>query len=275
MQVINKKSIPLPEKFKELHGYTILHLSDLHLKKRTKLFDTYFDEISKVETDIICITGDIIDNKEGINTAAHYLPKLNHRHGFYACLGNHDEYKLSYHHGILNKLGLPLKLKKHDITPFEQVLSNAGVTLLRNEFFQFENNGERIQIYGAYYPIEMYFLKEKFSRKHAEVDQIIQYLQKQDGYKILLSHSPDIVTALPKETLNLMLSGHTHGGFVQIPNYGPLLYLSKAQRIINTGIYALQDYQIHVSNGMISSKLIPRIGTKAEATILTLTYGSD
>ena len=72
-----------------------------------------------------------------------------------------------------------------------------------------------------------------------------------------------------------MLSGHTHGGFVQIPNYGPLLYLSKTQRVINTGVYSLRDYQIHVSNGMIKSKFIPRIGTKAEATVLKLTLNDN
>ncbi len=275
MPRIVQQTLPLPSACGELDGFTILHLSDLHLKKKTKGNDRFFQELAQQEVDIVAVTGDIIDNDNGIQPATEYLGMLKHRYGLFCCIGNHDEYDLKPYHGFLYKLGfLSLSnLQKNNFKALEEGIQKIGGRFLKDEFFTLETDRGNVQLYGVHPPLTMFFEKNAIRSQSPLIRTLKKELKekrKEETYTIFLTHTPDFASVIPRGLIDLLLAGHTHGGIIRLPGVGPLLYMSRTQRIISQGLYSFQDYTIHVSPGLSDNKPLPRFGTESEATLLTL-----
>ncbi len=237
--------------------------------------DNFFKRASQQEVDIVAVTGDIIDTNKGIEPAVEYFSMLKHRYGIFCCTGNHDDYCFKPHHGMLYSLGLLTleKVKRNNCKALQEGLEKIGGKFLRNEFFSLQTEKGDIEIYGIHPPIEVFFEKNIIRSQAPFVLEMKEQLKKQKKrkhYTIFLTHTPDFATVINRGYIDLFLAGHTHGGIIRHPKSGPLLYMSRIQRIISQGIYAFQDYTIHVNPGLSDNKPIPRIGTKSEASILKL-----
>lgn len=111
--------------------------------------------------------------------------------------------------------------------------------------------------------------------------RVVDRLERRDGdeVRILVAHPPDIVLALPRSSrIDLVVAGHTHGGQVVVPGFGPPVTLSSVPRAVAAGgLHTLDGRRIYVSRGVGMERVqAPRLRLfcPPEISVLTLTSGS-
>lgn len=183
----------IPDAF---HGYRILQISDLHNANFGKNNETLIRTISDAKPDMIVITGDIVDShRTDYEHAIHVAEAAAEIAPTYYVPGNHEA-----------RIGSFGKLS--------QLLSDAGVTVLRNQLIRINRDGQHFYIIGLE--------DQTFTlRQHAETLEVIKGLSPTDSpYIILLSHRPELFNVYVKSNVDLVLSGHAHGGQFRIPFIG-------------------------------------------------------
>lgn len=247
----------LPSSFR---GLKIIQLSDLHAS--SIVGNDLFREASKTameaKPDIIFLTGDFVTgatkflsgdigefNKRHLEECVAALSGLTAPMGIYGVLGNHDFWS-----------GKPAV---DSITKaFEDALN---VKWLRNESVRLEKGGGSIDLLG----IDDYWEpSSSLSGAYRGLDE--------KNIKILLSHNPDINEEIEASGLriDLVLSGHTHGGQVVVPFVGQPVMPSKFGQKYRAGLVRDGSRQTYVSRG-IGHLLFPiRINCPPEVTLLRL-----
>lgn len=86
---------------------------------------------------------------------------------------------------------------------------------------------------------------------------------------LLLSHVPDIIRRVPDRVM-LTISGHTHGGQICVPGYGPLVTMSRLPRRMARGLHRLDSRYLFVSTGIGTSGLPMRLAAIPEVALLTV-----
>ncbi len=178
-----------------LSGTKIVQLSDLHYDGRCLTVETLRQAIAisnEVNPDLVLITGDFVtDNPQPISELATHLQSLNSKYGVYGCLGNHDLVPSTAAPQIIEALSkIKLKILWNEVVyPLGDGLAIAGLPDLGSREFKPAPVLEQISL---------------------------------NTPRIVLSHNPDSASVLQKWRVDLQLSGHTHGGQIVIPHYGPL-----------------------------------------------------
>ena len=253
---INIKIKNLPPSFR---GLRIAHLSDLHssLLVSEGLIARAAELVMTERPDIIFLTGDYISgsmkflsssigdfNRKYLDRCVTALSKLNAPMGIYGVLGNHDMWSGN-------------RAVDAICSDFS---SKLGVTWLRNSNTELYRDGEKITLIGVDDYWEGGSLIEATRGAHT------------DRVRILLSHNPDINEEIYglKERIDLVLSGHTHGGQVVLPFIGmPFLPLKSGQKY-RAGLVKEAGHQTYITRG-VGHFLVPlRINCPPEATVLTL-----
>jgi hypothetical protein len=229
-----------------LDGFKIAQLSDSHLGYYFHLNDLeeVVEKIKPQNPDLVLVTGDISDDIKILPDALGIIGRLNPKYGIYASVGNHE-----YYQGIravlraFEKGPFPILINDHvniDVGPTEIFLGGADdPRTLRNDYTQFLQNTIDIT------------MREAPAR----------------SFKILMSHRPEGLDYSSVVGINLVLSGHTHGG--QIGFGGRSLIEPIFPEKYLWGIYRKAETTLHTSGGM--GHWIPfRLGVPAEAPILIL-----
>ncbi|MEM7759990.1 MAG: metallophosphoesterase [Cyanobacteria bacterium P01_A01_bin.40] len=195
---VEKIAIAIKNLPPRLSGTKIVQLSDLHydgVRLATETLEQAIALSNKANPDLVLITGDFItDNPQPIQELAMQLKKLTSKHGVFGCLGNHDLVPPASG-GIIIKALAKINLK---------ILWNEVVYPL----------GAGLAIAG---------LPDFWSREFKPAEVFSQIPQ--DIPRLVLSHNPDSAQVLQQWRVDLQLSGHTHGGQIVIPHYGPVLSL--------------------------------------------------
>lgn len=224
-------------------NFTIVHISDLHLVNLEKKDLFCINKINEINPDLIVITGDLIGNVHGINSTLAFINSLKSKHGIYGVFGN-EEYQSLYYHHI-------------------ETLVNSNVTILRNEYTKINlKNNQKLYIIGIDDPV--------FKRDNLE--KSIHNLP-DEGFKILLTHSPEITKIYPIDKLNifnLILSGHVHGGQVRIPFLGPLVIPFGCERKYNSGLHKIGKASLLVNRGVGTCPLTVRFFCRPEIYVIKL-----
>jgi uncharacterized protein len=218
----------------ELDGFSILHLSDLHLGTASFNGRTLRRAVewSKAEpAELVVLTGDLLSRARGARSLRDALARLQAEHGVYAVLGNHDV------HATSAELG-------------DRVLSDSSVTL--------EARGRRVQVAGGA-PHEDW--------KHSRVERLAD---PDADLRILLFHFPDVTQWLPPESFDLVLSGHLHGGQICLPVPGGKLRLEHLRAPHWEGLHRTPAATLHISRGLGTSFVPFRLLARPEATKLVL-----
>jgi uncharacterized protein len=233
----------LPNNFE---GTKFLHISDLH---NINLFDQrpdLLDNITAIQPEYIVISGDLIydhkiDNAVKTVSSLNSIPNIKQ---IFITFGNHD-----FDSG-------------EKIKPFNQQLKdkNSKTCVLRDTFFRIEKDGQSIYIVGiddpqGYQQYEQLFCQNMLNLAMRSVPQ--------DSFKILLSHRPESIDlySRPEYGINLVLSGHAHGGQCEIPIIKRRLFAPNQGFFpkITEGIYARQKTTELVNPGLANDFKLPRV----------------
>jgi hypothetical protein len=190
-----ERSLMLPHLPPALDGLTILHLSDLHVRKMGFLEHKLARLVSQTSAHIAVLTGDMVDADRGIAPLVEILSRVRTTLGVYAVWGN-SEHKRS-------RLSHPDWL--------EHALREARVNILNNEARMVHYHGASIWLGGVDDPHSGF----------GNLPALVSSLPHADLY-VLLAHSPDILMDPLTARLNLILCGHTHCGQIRIPRWGAL-----------------------------------------------------
>ena len=251
---------PLPKPLK------VLHLSDTHFHPRNTHINKLFNRLEKLDDiDLVFLTGDIIDNDNGIVLAAEQLKRLKPRIGIVVIFGNHDH----YWYGKRELLHL---VWKHIFPKFQNnskllksTLEDMGCRVLVNESCLIPFEGTELYIAGLDDPVT----------KKDEPEKIIPPTDPKQ-VAILLTHLLDALKKMPDRKFDLVFSGHTHGGQVRIPFFGPIFTHSHLEKKYSAGLHEMEGTRVFTSRGIGTSPIVPtRFFCSPEAVLFTINGKSN
>lgn len=251
---------------KEFKGYKIVQLSDIHNAVYGKENKGITKKLIAEKPHIIVITGDAIDSrhtdKEAFMKLAQEIVKIA---PCYYITGNHEA-----------------RFSAEYLSTFTSELEAMGVIVLRNEMTVLERNGAKTLLVGIDDPlfVTSWNDKSKGTRVAKEIEEV--KLKKQlinekynisideTIYKILLSHRPEFMEVYKKEGINLVFSGHAHGGQVRIPFIGGIIAPNQGFfPKYDGGLYKEGKTTMIVSRGIGNSVIPVRVNNRPEIVSLT------
>lgn len=233
---IHHNHVVIPRLPAAFDGFTLLHLSDLHLDMDASYPPSLIERIRQVKYDACVMTGDFRAKTYGdFDAAVAALAKVRpHLHRpVYAILGNHDSIRM---------------------VPAIEAL---GITVLLNEAVLLERNGAPLYLAGIDDP--HYFQTENFEKAAQNIPP--------DVPAILLSHSPEPYQRAAHAGFDLMLSGHTHGGQIRLPGNIALMTNADCPRQFCWGAWRYHAMQGYTSVGSGSSVVGVRFNCPPEITL--------
>ncbi|PFG82111.1 hypothetical protein DL97_1733 [Bacillus sp. YF23] len=242
-------SSKIPFSFK---GYKILQISDLHNKKFGDNQDVLIQKIKSIDPDIIAITGDLIDSKSyDAEVSMQLIREIVKKYPVYFVTGNHEQWSGKYNN-------LEKELKKYD------------VNVLRNEHVGIRKGEQEINLLGIDDPE---FVTGNRDEGNIIIDEIkkAKIEMQPDKYNVLLSHRSEFIKEYTNERLDLVLSGHAHGGQVRLPFIGGLV--APNQGVLpkyTAGLYVEQNTSMVVSRGLGNSIIPQRILNRPEIVVVQL-----
>ena len=254
---LRRVTVSIPKKVHK--PITILHLSDIHFhKKKIGSKKRFFQRLSMLNPDLIFLTGDIIDCDNGIDTACRSLSGLRARYGTFMILGNHDYYDYRLKDVLLYHAGLTkLSEQRNNVPRFTAELKKIGVTVLVNQSVRLEVHGNPVLIGGTDDPVTQQINFEKTLHGLGP-----------GTLNILLTHHLDSLLKLSHHGVDLVFSGHTHGGQLRVPFLGSIVCETRLPRRYIAGLHEYKGMITFVSRGMGASRFtFPRFACRPEAIL--------
>lgn len=255
---VNEKSIKIRNLHDDLKGLRVAQLSDIHVGNliHEKYLNFTLDLIRHAKVDYVFVTGDIIDNNNA------FLPIAGH---FFAQLRR----LLPWGH-VIGVMGNHDYIDNGDKAA--QSFGDAGVNMLRNEIFDLKRGRGNIQVAGLDYPFSV-VRGQRSARAEiaAEYFADVQKRLRADRPVIVLNHHPSDFEFLKKERVDLVLSGHTHGGQINFSkNRSSFLNGASWGYKYYVDHYEENGAQLYVNRGL--GHWFPlRIDCPPEITVFTLT----
>ncbi|PKN83723.1 MAG: hypothetical protein CVU46_16245 [Chloroflexi bacterium HGW-Chloroflexi-8] len=215
----SSKKINFPTKIK------FLQIGDIHLEKHGRRETRLISEIAKLKPQFILFTGDFLNlsfnqNKESIGQVISLINEIN---------------EIAPTYFVNGSPAVDLKESLKEIEAFTNAI------YIKNDIFPLKIDGSEINLIGiqcSHIPSNDYAQLKKI-RTHPEL------------FNILMYHSPDLIFELdPDSNIDLMVSGHTHGGQVRIPFFGAVISASLYGRKLQYGLYKLESTILSITRGI-------------------------
>ena len=238
----------LPDAF---DGYRIAQVSDLHNAEFGDRNQRLLEMLREAEPDMIAITGDLIDSrKTNIAVALAFAEEAVKFAPCYYVSGNHEA-RVSEYQDL--KTGLEA----------------AGVTVLDDAQVKIEVSGESITIIGVNDPS---FHADYLTSDAAVMDRKLSELFSEDaGFAILLSHRPELFDTYVALDMDLILTGHAHGGQFRLPLIGGLIAPNQGLfPKYDDGLYSEGNTNMIVSRGLGNSIIPFRFNNRPEVVLIEL-----
>ena len=223
----------LPSRF---DSFTVLHISDLHVDMNDGVMKRLAELLPRMDYDLCVLTGDYRGASYGaFDAALEGLARVRaHLKGqIYGVLGNHDTIRM-----------VP-------------ELEEMGIRMLLNECKVISRDNQRIYLAGI--DDAHYYRVDNIEKATSEIPN--------DGFSILLSHTPEIYRQAAHAGFDLLLSGHTHGGQICLPGSIPITLDSVLPRRMGSGCWKYHDMIGYTSVGVGSSIVAARLNCLPEITL--------
>lgn len=239
----------IPEAFS---GFRIAQVSDLHNAEFGENNSMLIEFLAQTDPDIIVLTGDLIDSRHtDIEIALDFAQQAIKIAPVYYVSGNHEA-------------------RVREYADLKMGLVDAGVIVLENQQVQIAQEGERITLLGLDDPS----FREDYLFGDAEsvTWQAITDLQNEfDGYTVLLSHRPELFDLYVETGMDLVFSGHTHGGQFRLPFVGGLVAPNQGFfPEYDAGQFAEDNTTMIVSRGVGNSIIPIRFNNRPEIVVAVL-----
>ncbi|HSS19734.1 MAG TPA: metallophosphoesterase [Pyrinomonadaceae bacterium] len=223
-----------------LDGFRIVQLSDVHHSPFTsrEQIERAVETANNLKPDLVALTGDYVSKERAYAApCAELLGNLEARYGVYAVLGNHDHWT--------------------DAALITDLFRAEGITVLVNQGMRFENNDAAFWLAGV---DDTMVGLEDLSLALAGSSE--------DEFKLLLAHNPIILRRAARAGVDLVLSGHTHGGQVSLRSERSAS--GRPRRRLLKGLARQGETQIYVTRGLGTVVLPVRFGCPPEVSLLEL-----
>ena len=244
---ITSKDIPVA-----FDGFRIAHISDPHNAKFGDNNIQLIDLLQKAAPDIIVITGDLVDSrKTNISIALHFAEEAINIAPCYYVPGNHEARILEY-------------------DELKNGLMDLGVSVLENDALELTRTDDSVLLLGLQDP--SFFTDHLFGDERAVTDRNLRSLMQDNHvYTILLSHRPELFDIYAKYDINLIFSGHAHGGQFRIPFIGGLAAPNQGLfPEYDAGMYTKGNTSMIVSRGIGDSVIPFRLNNPPEVILVEL-----
>jgi predicted MPP superfamily phosphohydrolase len=232
-------SIPTPKIGSSTSGLRIVLISDLHCDAIKRLEPTLPAVIEKEHPDLILFAGDALNERGGLPVFQDCIAALAKLAPTYLVEGNHDTRDFS-------------RIK---------IAGKTGATLLRCNAVDVPIKNTSVHVVGTSIDYEL------------GLPKLLKSLDP-EKFNIFLYHFPSEILAVSKFPVDLMLSGHTHGGQVCLPFYGAIVTHSKTSKRFEKGLYKVDDTWLYVNRGIgMDGGITPRIRflARPEVTVIDIT----
>jgi predicted MPP superfamily phosphohydrolase len=233
-----ERTLRLPRLPPALEGLTIVQVTDLHFcgSPGLEFFQRVMDRCRAWNPDLLAVTGDLVDSDKHHRWIVPVLGRLRWGTAAFGILGNHDSWR--------------------DVPVIRRRLRRLGIEVLANGWKEIKVRDERVVFIGHEGP---------WFRPPPDLTGCPQ-----DTFRICLSHTPDNIRWAQERNVDLMLSGHNHGGQVRFPLVGSLLVPSRYGRRYDCGVFEEPPTILHVSRGLSGQHPV-RYHCRPEVTKIVLT----
>jgi uncharacterized protein len=227
-----------------LDGLRILQLSDIHMGPFLSESDLarVVDMGMELKPHLAVITGDLISTRgDPLDACIRQLARVKADAGVFGCMGNHEHYA-----------------RAEDYT--EQAAARAGIRFLRGHSQQLQFGGATLNLAGVDH--------QSSTRKGYLVGA--ERMVVPGAFNLLLSHNPAVFPVAARQGYNLMLSGHTHGGQINVEIYDQSITPARFFTRYIYGLYHVQGAAAYVTRGIGTIAIPVRIGAPPEVTVIRL-----
>jgi len=234
---------------------TIVHATDFHFGMFLDVEDLarLVETLNRIDGDALFLTGDIYHSPlTPIEKSVPILKRLKGRRmGNFAVLGNHEFYA-----GVSRSLS---------------ALEEAHIHVLRNQWHTYEDGCVRVHIGGIDDPIKNWLTGTSFPK----FSYLMKIVPREPGMKLLLSHRPTILPEASKAEIDLVLSGHTHGGQIILPSISQRRGISVARLVsqFTHGWYHMGNTTMYLNRGVGLTFVPWRINCPPEIAVFRLGDG--
>lgn len=236
----------------DFNGFKIVHISDLHNKSFGNNQEYILDKIGSTSPDIIVVTGDLIDRRRyDLDIALLFIEGVMDIAPIYYVSGNHEAWSGEYEN-IRNELIL------RDVV----VLDDDKIELIKG-------NG-KIEVLGLSDPA---FLTSSYlnGTDTSKLEEKLRLMSDDNIFQVLLSHRPELIEIYSKEDIDMIFSGHAHGGQFRFPGIGGIFapeqgFFPKYE----SGSHTVKNSTIYISRGLGNSLIPIRLFNRPEIVVVTL-----
>jgi uncharacterized protein len=235
----------LPGLAPELDGLRILQLSDIHMGPFLSESDLAraVDMGMELKPHLAVITGDLISTRgDPLDACIRQLARVKADAGVFGCMGNHEHYARAENY-------------------VEQAGARAGIRFLRGHSQQLQFGGATLNLAGVDHQSSTSGKKYLAGAERMVVP---------GAFNLLLSHNPAVFPVAANQGYNLMLSGHTHGGQINVEIYDQSITPMRFFTHYIYGLYQARGAAAYVTRGIGTIGIPVRIGAPPEITVIRL-----
>jgi predicted MPP superfamily phosphohydrolase len=229
-----------------LDGLRILQLSDIHMGPFLSESDLarVVDMAMELKPHLAVITGDLISTRgDPLDACIRQLARVKADAGVFGCMGNHEHYA-----------------RAEDYV--EQAAARSGIRFLRGQSQQLQFGGATLNLAGV----------DHQSSTRGKKSYLVgaERMVVPGAFNLLLSHNPAVFPVAANQGYNLMLSGHTHGGQINVEIYDQSITPARFFTHYIYGLYHAQGAAAYVTRGIGTIAIPVRIGAPPEITVIRL-----
>lgn len=237
----------------------IVHLTDLHNKQFGKNNEKLVEEVAAQKPDLIIMSGDMLNRDDpDTDVVVALISDLSSVAPVYFGYGNHEKiWEQNY--------GKNLRI----------ILESAGAVVVDNDYLDLDLKGTALRIggYMGFYPIS--YMTTDDDAQEALEDAFMKEFENTDRVKLLINHIPTgwiDWNYVDKQPVDLVFSGHYHGGVFRIPILDQGLYAPYVGWFpkFTKGVYAGKQATCILSAGLGSEYHVPRFNNPPEIVVVDL-----